>query len=357
MPLQIMRNDITKVKADAIVNTANPLPKYAAGTDAAIYKAAGADKLLAERKKIGKIDRGDVAVTQAFDLNAKYIIHTVGPAWKGGDKGEFDSLRSCYAKSLAKAAELKCRSIAFPLIATGIYGFPKAEALSIAMNEIGSFLMKDDVDMTVKLVVFDTKAFRLSQNLFFQVESFINDEDVIETHKKEYGLDEPLYNRHKARWLREIEEMGNEPSMASIVPDAGKHISRKPFDEHSFDKEQFMYDKKDDRSFQDHLLKLIIEKKLDNSYVYKHSNVTKGAFSKILCGDTKRPQKKTVLGFCIGLELNLEEAKELLASADMAFNPYSKRDKLVIECIERGQYKIDDTNSMLFLCEQPLLGS
>ena len=112
MPFQIIRNDITKVKADAIVNTANPEPKYAAGTDGAIYKAAGADKLLAERKKIGRIKCGDVAVTPAFNLKAKYIIHTVAPAWNGGNKGEFEALKSCYSRSLTKAAELGCESIA-----------------------------------------------------------------------------------------------------------------------------------------------------------------------------------------------------------------------------------------------------
>lgn len=151
MPFQIIRNNITKVKADAIVNTANPKPIYSSGTDGAIYKAAGADMLLAERKKIGIINPGDIAVTPAFKLNAKCIIHTVGPAWQGGSKGEFDILKNCYRKSLEKAAELGCNSIAFPLIATGVYGFPKVEALKIAMNEISDFLMREDVDMTVKL--------------------------------------------------------------------------------------------------------------------------------------------------------------------------------------------------------------
>ena len=125
MPFQIIRNDITKVKADAIVNTANPEPKYAAGTDGAIYKATGADKLWSERKKIGRIKFGDVAVTPAYKLKAKYIIHTVAPAWNGGNKGEFEVLKSCYSRSLTKAAELGCESIAFPLIATGVYMFPK----------------------------------------------------------------------------------------------------------------------------------------------------------------------------------------------------------------------------------------
>ena len=158
MPFQIIRNDITKVKADAIVNTANPFPQVGAGTDSAVYHAVGKEKLLAERKKIGVIQPGEVEATPAFDLNAKYILHTVGPAWNGGNEGEFDTLRSCYKKSLEKAHDLKCKSVAFPLIATGVYGFPKADALQIAMQEISGFMMRDDVDMTVKLVVFDNKA-------------------------------------------------------------------------------------------------------------------------------------------------------------------------------------------------------
>ena len=344
MPLQIIRDDITKVKADAIVNTANPQPIFGAGTDAAVYKAAGAEQLLAERRKIGDIARGEVAVTPAFALKAKYIIHTVGPSWQGGSAGEFDTLKSCYSKSLAKAAELGSRSVAFPLIATGEYGFPKAEALRIALDEIGRFLMRDDVEMTVKLVVFDEKAFRLSSNLFFGVESFITDEEVLEAHRREY---EEGRRSRNARYERREAHMRQ--SQCAPVP--------KPINEKTFDKSLYMVDRKDALSFRDHLLQMIIKKDIDNTVVYKRANVTKGAFSKIMCGDTKNPQKKTVLGFCIALRLTLEESAELLASADMAFNPYSRRDRLVMQCIVTGQYDIDEINSMLFVCNQPLLGN
>lgn len=366
MPFQIIRDDITKVKADAIVNSANPEPKYAAGTDGAIYKAAGADKLLAVRRKIGRIKCGDAAVTPAFNLKAKYIIHTVAPAWHGGNKGEFEALHNCYSRSLAKAAELGCESIAFPLIATGVYMFPKAEALRIAMDEISNFLMREDVDMTVNLVVFDNKAFRLSRNLFFQVESFINDDEVIAAHNEEYGLPVREFDRVRTIFRNgpEAEDLyasfSRYENSIPIEPAHGKSktaAGSKPFNESTFDKDLFMSDGKEELSFQKHLLKLIIERNLDNTTVYKSSNVTRGAFSKILCGDTKKPQKKTVLGLCIGLRLSLKEAEEFLASADMAFNPYNKRDKLVIQCIKHGQYDIDEVNAMLFVCEQPLLGN
>lgn len=144
MPMKIIRDDITKVSADIIVNTANPMPIYSTGTDKAVYEAAGAEVLLAERAKIGKIARGDIAVTPAFALDAKYIIHAVGPWWEGGNNGEFDILRSCYQKSLEKAAELKCKSIAIPLIASGGNRFPKTEALQIALEVINRFLMENE---------------------------------------------------------------------------------------------------------------------------------------------------------------------------------------------------------------------
>ena len=170
MPFQIIRSDITKVKADVIVNTANPYPVIGSGTDSAVYKAAGEQQLLAERIKIGNIAPGYVAVTPAFNLSAKYIIHTVGPAWDDGNHDERDILHSCYEKSLTKAAELKANSIAFPLIATGVYGFPRDEALNIALAEIGKFLLTHD--MKVILVVFDRKAFELSEELVGDIDEY-----------------------------------------------------------------------------------------------------------------------------------------------------------------------------------------
>lgn len=195
MPFRIIRNDITKVRADAIVNTANPEPIFAGGTDSAIYHAAGARRLLAERKKIGYIEPGEVAVTKAFRLPAKFIIHTVGPAWMGGNNGEFELLASCYRKSLLLAHHLGCRSIAFPLISTGVYGFPKDKALEIALAEFSAFLRDEKTDdedsgMDITLVVFDRKAFELSSDLVADVSQYIDENYVDIRHAEEYGYED-----------------------------------------------------------------------------------------------------------------------------------------------------------------------
>ncbi len=334
---------------------------------------------MAERKKIGVIKCGDIAVTPAFKLKAKYIIHTVAPAWEGGDKGEFDTLKSCYSKSLEKAHELGCNSIAFPLIATGVYKFPKSDALRIAMDTISSFLMREDVDMNVKLVVFDDKAFRLSKNLFFQVESFINDDEVIKAHQKEYGLRPREFELEKSRYRRELDFLRKESGYFAAPKPTGSYddsmilcensipdetdgkspkqfAGTKPFNEHTFDKNLYMNDGKQSFPFRDHLMDLLNKKNIDNIVAYKSSNIDRKAFAKILSGDTKNPQKRTVLAFCIGLKLSMEESQELLASADLAFNPYDKRDKLVRDCIISGQYNIGYVNDMLYACKQPQLG-
>lgn len=177
MALQIIRNNIINVEADAIVNTANPAVRVGRGVDHAIYEAAGWDRLLKARAEIGDMSPGEAAWTPAFDLHAKYIIHTVGPAWRGGGFGERETVAQCYRRSLGLAAELGCESIAFPLIATGTYGFPKDEALRIAISEISGFLLENE--MEVLLVVYDKESFEVSGKLFSDIRSFIEDREAV----------------------------------------------------------------------------------------------------------------------------------------------------------------------------------
>lgn len=179
MALQIIRNNIINVQADAIVNTANPAVAVGPGVDEAIYTAAGWDRLLEARAAIGPMEPGEVAYTPAFDLDAKYIIHAIGPAWRGGGFGERETVAACYRKSMELAAQLGCESIAFPLMATGTYGFPKDEALRIAVREISSFLI--DNEMEVFLVVYDKESFSVSGKLFSDIKAYIGDEDAVGT--------------------------------------------------------------------------------------------------------------------------------------------------------------------------------
>ena len=320
MPLKIIRNDITQVKADAIVNTANPYPKYASGTDRAIYEAAGAKQLLAQREKIGTIHQGKVAVTDAFALPARFIIHTVGPNWKGGNHGEFDVLRACYDNSLQKAYDLGCESVAFPLIATGVYGFPKDQALSIAVSCISSFLMNHE--MLVLLVVFDRSSYQLSTRFMDEVQSFIDEATVSVKNAREYTGGR--YNRWEAM---------AEPVMyqSSFQDDLS-----------------FFQPSEDTMSFQEKMFEIMDEKGLVSTDVYKAANIDRKLFSKIQCNKDYHPKKKTAMAICIALRLNLEQAKDLLARADWAFSPNKKMDLVIIAAITHQEYDINVINEVLF---------
>ena len=182
MPFEIIRNDITLMRADAIVNTANPLPIIGGSSDARIHEAAGPE-LLEARKKIGPIAVGEAAVTPAFRLGAQYVIHTVGPQWRGGGAGEEQLLENCYRSCLALAREHGCASIAFPLISSGTYGFPRDRALQCAIRAISGFLMANE--MQVWLVVFHREAYQLSEKLFRGVRSYIDEHYVEEKLRAE----------------------------------------------------------------------------------------------------------------------------------------------------------------------------
>jgi len=171
MPFHIVRNDITKMEVDAIVNTANPHVQIGGGVDTAINLAAGPGLIL-ERECIGDIPRGEARLCRGHDLQAKFVIQTVGPWWDEGESGEREVLANCYRNSLALAAENDCESMAFPLISAGSYQFPKEEALSIAVAEITKFLLTHE--MTVFLVVYNKKAFALAKQITGDVQAFID---------------------------------------------------------------------------------------------------------------------------------------------------------------------------------------
>ncbi|MBQ4463043.1 MAG: macro domain-containing protein [Eubacterium sp.] len=352
MAFQIIRDDITKVAADAIVNTANPKPTFAAGTDAAIYKAAGADDLLSERNKIGNIAPGDARYTPAFALDAKYIIHTVGPAWEGGDHGEHETVRRCYENSLKLAEELGCESIAFPLIATGIYGFPKDEALQIAISVFSSFSMNSDMDIT--MVVFDKESFVLSGKVFSDVDAYIDENYVEETLDEEYAADEMLASSYSsAEMLRtKPKERGRRRKLFGTRKEASRSemmgaASSDVFENRSMRSLEDLESQVED-TWQEMLFRLIDEKGLDPVEIYKNANINRKHFSKINSNKDYQPKKVTAVAFAISMHLNLDETKDFLSRAGYALSPSSKFDLIVRFFIEKENYNMFEINEVLF---------
>ena len=339
MPLEIVRNDITKMQVDAIVNTANPRPIVGGGVDRAIHKVAGTE-LLDARKKIGDIATGKAAITSAFNLHARFVIHTVGPVWQDGEHGEREQLSNCYDNSLQLAAENGCGSIAFPLISAGVFGCPSEVAIAVATQAIREFLT--DHDMDVYLVVFDHKAFKISSSLFDDVKSFIDERYIEELLDEEYRGD---YRDRR----RNFETVGQPPAEDAYI-DIPMWMS-KP-------KERSLEDllNEVDDTFSEALLRLIDAKGKTDPEVYKKANVDRKLFSKIRNNPAYKPSKSTALAFAVALELNLDETKDFIGRAGYALSHSSKTDIIVEYFIQRSEFDIITINETLFAFEQPLLG-
>ena len=357
MPFQIIRNDITLVKADAIVNTANPEPEIGGGTDWAIHQAAGPE-LLEARKKIGAIGEGRSAATPAFDLPAKYVLHTVSPVWIAGRHGEEKQLRQAYDSALRLADELKCRSVAFPLMAAGTYGFPHDVALSTAVLAFTDFLI--DHEMQIYLVLFNSKAFGIAESVFADLKSYIDDNYVSERTEEEYRVDElpnlaareygrpERLRRSKMSRLAEREfpaesrDCALSPSMpapAAPAPASLEEILRRQHES----------------TFSEYLLDLLREREGKDSEVYKRAEVSKQLFSKILNDRDYQPTKSTAIQLAIGLQLDLPQTQKFLEKAGYALTRSSKRDLAVEYCIERKIYSVTFINEALADSGLPLL--
>lgn len=329
MPFEIVRNDIVNMKVDAIVNTANPRPIIGAGTDKAVHDKAGARLLLA-RKEIGNIAVGEAAITPVFDLDANYVIHTAGPIWKDGRSGEEELLASCFRNSLDIAKKKACESIAFPLISTGSYGFPKPLALQIAVREISSFLMENE--MQVYLVVFEKQSFELSEKLFKSVSSYIDANYVSDKMNLEYGTSKVRRRNYEDMLLHE-----SSYEITSKMPNLDGMLNNL------------------DRGFSENLLDLIDRTGKKDSEIYKKANVDRKLFSKIRNNADYRPSKTTAIAFAIALELNMDETNDLLSKAGFALSQSSKFDVIVRYFIENKKYDIFELNSVLFEFDQPLI--
>lgn len=343
MPFQLIRNDITKMHVDAIVNTANPMPGYGAGIDAAVYEAAGVKELLAKRHEIGMIERGHSVVTDGFNLPAKYIIHTVGTAWQGGAFGEEDIIRNCYRSVFRVVEEYAIESLAIPLLASGSYGFPKGIAWRIALSEIEAFMSNHELELY--LVVFDEKSFSLSSDLYGDIDEYINDNYVEEKTLEEYP------SSHPSRGDRPM--LSALPFACGSFADACDMICAAPPAEKSLEDVV----KNLDKTFMELVFSFADERGMTDVEVQKKANLDRKAFSKLKCGTTKNPSKSTALALAIALELNLDDTKDLLSRAGLALSPCSKQDVIVQYFIEREAYDIYEINVALFEHGEQLLGN
>lgn len=332
MPLIIVRNDITTMRVDAIVNAANESLLGGGGVDGCIHRAAGPE-LLAECRRLGGCRTGEAKLTRGYRLPCKYIIHTVGPVWHGGDHGEQEQLVSCYRTSLVLARKHHCQTVAFPLISSGVYGYPKEQALRTAMDAIGAFLLEHD--MTVYLVIFDRSAYQISSRLFADIAAYIDDH-YVDAHT------DFIRSRPCPVSIPVEAQMAPSPafSPASRPPrslnDRLKHL---------------------DAGFSETLLTRIDRSGKKDSEIYKRANVDRKLFSKIRSNPDYRPSKPTALAFAIALELDLNETRDLIARAGYALSRSSKFDVIIEYFISQRNYNIYEINEALFAFDQSLLGA
>ena len=330
MPLEIVRNDITKMKVDAIVNAANETLLGGGGVDGCIHRAAGPE-LLAECRTLGGCKTGDAKITKAYRLPCQYVIHTVGPMWNGGSHGERKLLVSCYRTSLALAKEHGCETVAFPLISSGIFGYPKDQALRVAVDTIGEFLLHND--MTVYIVIFSRTAYQISSKLFADIAEYVDDH-YVDVHTDS--------QRERLRRMSVLESRTLSADAAAAPMAVGgldsllAHL---------------------DAGFSETLLKLIDRSGKKDSEIYKKANVDRKLFSKIRNNPDYKPSKATAIAFAIALELNLDETRDLVARAGYALSASSKFDVIIEYFIRQKKYDIFEINEALFAFDQSLLGA
>ena len=387
MPLKIIRNDITTMRVDAIVNAAKPSLLGGGGVDGAIHAAAGPE-LLEECRTLGGCRVGEAKCTAAYRLPCKYIIHTVGPKWHGGCFGEERALASCYRAALELAKSKGCESVAFPLISAGNYGFPKDRAMRVAVETIGAFLQENDMD--VSLVVYGAESTALSRKLFAGVQEYI-DEHYVEQRA-------PLFSRRDNRPEETYGEsiafnasLAEDEARYSLAPEAeecapaqakrpkaapkAKEFSaphppypaaakapapQSAIHEINAAETTRVLDRmfvELDESFQQMLLRKIDESGMSDAQCYKKANIDRKLFSKIRKDVHYRPSKATAVAFAIALELNLWETESLLSKAGYALSRSSKFDIIIQYFIERRVYDVFAINEVLFYYDQSLLGA
>ena len=341
MPLQIVRNDIIRMQVDAIVNAANESLLGGGGVDGCIHRAAGPE-LLAECKALHGCKTGSAKITKGYRLPCKYVIHAVGPRWHGGQRGEQELLVACYRAALALAKEYGCESLAFPLISSGIYGYPKDQALKAAVDTISDFLLEND--MMVYLVIFDRQAYQISGTLFADIAAYI-DERYVDEHTEDRSA--------RLRSMNAFRVDASAVCEAPVCQDAIQQCAD------SAPKTMSLVDAlgRMDESFSEMLLRKIDERGMTDAQCYKKANIDRKLFSKIRSDKGYKPSKPTVIAFAIALELPLAEMKDMLMKAGFALSHSNKFDIIVEYFIEHGNYNVFEINEALFAFDQSLIGA
>ena len=344
MPFNIITGDITKVSADAIVNAANSSLLGGGGVDGAIHRGAGSG-LLDECRTLGGCKTGQAKVTKGYKLPCKYIIHTVGPVWQGGEKGESELLRSCYDNSLELAKQKGCESIAFPLISSGVYGYPKDKALQVAVNSIREFLKDNDMDVT--MVLYTKSTFTMDGGLFKSIR------DYISTNR-----DQPAAAKANSFMLGEAKACGAKGSAPGMKMAAKETTYMEMAEECACEPAQSLdqFVMSHDESFSQSLLRLIDESGMSDVQTYRKANIDRKLFSKIRSDVNYRPKKQTVIAFALALELDLEGTGKLLAKAGYTLSDSLKFDLIVKYFIMHKNYDVFEINQALFAFDQSLIG-
>ena len=340
MPFEIIRENLARVRCDAVINAASHNLMGGSGADQALHDAAG-PAFEEECRKIGHCQSGEAVVTGGGNLPCRYVIHTPGPWWRGGSFHEEETLRKCYRNSFDAALKLHCERIAFPLLGSGSRGFPKELALQVATEEINRFLEKHSV--TLVLVVYDPDTVLVTRQRKLEIKDYL---------ERNFFPPQPVLASRAIReeesfcfnseFESEFEESSpkalSERVCYSCVPSLADRIADL------------------DASFSETVLKLIAQKGITEKECYTRANMDRRLFSKIRKGDY-HPNKTTALSLVLALHLNLEETEKLLKKAGYALSDSSKTDVIVKYFIENQNYNLFDINAVLFDFDQPLIGN
>lgn len=299
MPMVVVRNDITKIEADAIVNPANKRLEHGNGTSDAIFRKAGAEKLQKACEAIGTCEPGCAVATDGFNLPCKYIIHAVGPLYVDGGRGEEALLRSAYLSAMVLAGEKGCKSIAFPLLSSGNMKYPKEDAMRVALTVISEYVIQHD--LLVYLVVYDSASFELSKKLFAQVRNHIDEEYIARNPEKH--LDENDYITHDDMWSWQYENSAE----------------REHPDDEYWERVMAKRLAAPREDFQQMLLRLIDAHGVKPSDAYGNAGIDRREFSRVMNYE-QRPDRQFVAKFILYFGMGLDEAEAFLAKAGLGMS-------------------------------------